>query len=358
MLFNDVLLREQLQKYYVEFDTAMGKGTGYFRQVENYKGQNRETVNFLKNLYEQNSFLKVEPQDEPRIPKIIHQIWIGNRQLPAKLQEYQKTWQEQNPDWEYKLWTNEQVKNYTFDNRKLEFLFEQALTLGERVDVLRYDILYQYGGIYADCDCICLKPFDIFVHCYDFFAGMFPPMFATMETAVFLQNCLIGAKPSHPVIEELAALLVENWDAVEQQGDEFYTTIKRTFHGLTLAVMNQAGQANNIDIVMPPTYFSPITTYPVFDLIIRGPKDAVLGAFNKNLAPYSSFKECSFAHHYSTKEWVKDIYSTITFNHKGWMLLNLKDWWLLLIAKMKNRLTQNKVTRQTFDELIARPPED
>ena len=214
MLFNNALLKEQLQEYYVEFNIATGKGTGYFRQVEKYKGRNQETFNFIKNLYERNNFLKVKPQNNPKIPKIIHQIWIGNRQLPLKLQQYQETWKKQNPDWEYKRWTNEEVKKYTFDNKELKFLFDRALTLGERVDVLRYDILYQYGGIYADCDCICLKPFDIFVYCYDFFAGMLPPMFATMETAVFLQNCLIGAKPKHPVIKELASLLVKNWDSV------------------------------------------------------------------------------------------------------------------------------------------------
>lgn len=354
MLSHQALLKEQLQKYYVDFDIAMGKGTGYFRQIEKYKGQNLESFNFFKNLYEKNHFLKVEPQDNPKIPKIIHQIWIGNRQIPSKLQDYQKTWKEQNPDWEYRLWTNEEVKNYTFVNEELKFLFDQALTLGERVDVLRYDILYQYGGIYADCDCICLKPFDVFVYCYDFFAGMFQPMFATMETAVFLQNCLVGAKPKHPIIKKLASLLVKNWDDIEYKDDEFYTTIKRTFFALTLAALDEVGTANNIDIAMPPPYFLPITTYPVFDMMTRGFKDTMLGFLNKDLAPYSSFKDCSFAHHYSTKEWVKDIYSTITFKHTGWTLFNLKDWWLFLTAKVQSKSGQKQVVRQTFEELISR----
>jgi len=149
MLEPKILLKEQLQKYYVDFDVAMGKGTGYFRQIEKYKGQNLESFNFFKSLYEKNHLLKVKPEAEPKIPKIIHQIWIGNRQIPLVLEKYQKTWREQNPDWEYKLWTNEEVKNYTFVSEDLKFLFAQALTMGERVDVLRYDILYQYGGIYS-----------------------------------------------------------------------------------------------------------------------------------------------------------------------------------------------------------------
>jgi hypothetical protein len=355
MLSQKALLQEQLQNYYVDFDMAMGKGTGYFRQIEKYQGNNLDSFNFFKTLYEKNHFLKVEPQDHPKIPQIIHQIWIGNRPISSKLQEYQKTWREQHPDWEYKMWTNEEVKNYTFVNEELKFLFDQALTLGERVDVLRYDILYQYGGIYADCDCICLKPLDVFVYCYDFFAGMFPPMFATMETAVFLQNCMIGAKPQHPVIQRLAALLVQNWDNnLEYKDDEFYTTIKRTFFGLTLAAIDEAGKDNNIDIVMPPPYFNPIATYPVFDMMTRGFKDTIMGVFNKELAPYSSFKDYSFAHHYSTKEWVKDLYSTISFKHTGWTLFNFKDWWLFLIAKAQSKSGQKQITRQTFEELISR----
>lgn len=86
------MLREQLGKYYVDFDVAMGKGSGYFREIERYTGQNRESFNFFLNLYERNNFLTIQPQEVPKIPKIIHQIWIGNRKLPKKLHEYQQTW--------------------------------------------------------------------------------------------------------------------------------------------------------------------------------------------------------------------------------------------------------------------------
>jgi len=353
-MLNKKLLREDLQKYYVDFDIAMGKGTGYFRQIEKYQDRNLEYFNFFKNLYEKNHFLNVEPQEHPKIPKIIHQIWIGNRQIPEKLQQYQKTWREQNPDWEYKLWTNKEVKEYTFLSEELKSLFDQPLTIGERVDVLRYDILYRYGGIYTDCDCICLKPFDTFAYSYDFFAGLFQPMFASRPTAIFLQNCLLGAKPEHPILKRLASLLVENWDNIKYKDDEVYTTIERTFLTLTLAVIDEGGKYDNIDIVMPPPYFIPISPYPVFDIMIRGVNETIRGVLDENLAPYSSFKDYSFAHHYSHKEWLKDIYSTMTFNHTGWTLFGLKDWWLFLIAKSQKKMKGKQIYRQTFDEMISR----
>ena len=42
------------------------------------------------------------------IPKIIHQIWIGNKPPPINLMN---TWKEKNPDYEYILWNeNEFIK--------------------------------------------------------------------------------------------------------------------------------------------------------------------------------------------------------------------------------------------------------
>jgi|GEM_PF-2389554 len=347
-------LKKQLLNYHVDFDVAMGKGSGYMREIEKYSGLNREYFDFFKKVYEKNHFLQVKPEQYPKIPKIIHQIWIGNRAIPKILQEYQKTWIEQNPDWEYKLWTNEEVKKYIFASVELKSLFDQPLTLGERVDVLRYDILYQYGGIYADCDCVCLKPFDVFAYSYDFFAGILQPMFATMNPAIFLQNCLIGAKPKHPIIKKLSSLMLENWDELDYQGDEFYTTIKRTFLTLTLAGIAEANQDGNIDIFMPSSYFLPIVPFPILDIMIRGVPDTILGVFKEDLAPYSSFKDHSFSHHYSHKEWAKDIISTMTFKHKGWTLLGLTDWFLLVKSKLFDSKVQRKNARQTFEEFLAR----
>ena len=214
--------------------------------------------------------------------------------------------------------------------------------------------MYKYGGIYADCDCICLKPFDVFVYCYDFFVGVFPPMFHTMKTAVFLQNCLIGSKAKHPIIKKVASLIVDNWEQTTYREDEFYTTIERTFLSLTLTVEKEIGRDNNLDIVMPPSYFFPITPYPIYDCLIRGLKETIIGLIKPELAPFSSFKKNSFSHHYSTKEWVKDIYSTMTLRGLTWTLFNLKDWKLFLQSKLFKKNQQQKIARQTFEELINR----
>lgn len=38
--------------------------------------------------------------------------------------------------------------------------FDAAKNYGEKSDILRYEILFVYGGVYADVDVECLQPFD------------------------------------------------------------------------------------------------------------------------------------------------------------------------------------------------------
>ncbi len=42
-----------------------------------------------------------------KIPKIIHQIWIGPKPRPSKFME---TWAKKNPDFEYILWNEDEFQ--------------------------------------------------------------------------------------------------------------------------------------------------------------------------------------------------------------------------------------------------------
>jgi len=92
--------------------------------------------------------------------KIIHQTW-KTKNIPAKYAQFAETVKRNNPDYEYRLWTDH-------DNRRLiEDLYPWFLSTYdsyahgiERVDAVRYFILYTYGGVYIDLDMECLKPID------------------------------------------------------------------------------------------------------------------------------------------------------------------------------------------------------
>jgi inositol phosphorylceramide mannosyltransferase catalytic subunit len=117
------------------------------------KHENVEYWTWLSDLYEnwlnQKAFKQI-------VPKKIHQIWLGSR-LPKKYTAYQKSWQHCNPDFEYKLWSEKDILKIGLHNEKQYVL---SKNYGVKSDIARYEILYRFGGIYADTDFECLKPFD------------------------------------------------------------------------------------------------------------------------------------------------------------------------------------------------------
>lgn len=64
---------------------------------------------------------------------------------------------QKHPDWEYCLWTEENLP----DLKNLS-QFTAMTELSGKADILRYEILFNQGGIYIDADAKCLNPLDDF----------------------------------------------------------------------------------------------------------------------------------------------------------------------------------------------------
>jgi mannosyltransferase OCH1-like enzyme len=99
-------------------------------------------------------------------PKIIFQTW-KNKEPPKKMAYWSETWRQYNPDYEYILWDDADNRRFvqeefawflpTYDSYDVEI---------KRADAIRYMFLYKYGGIYADLDFECMKPFDTLLETY------------------------------------------------------------------------------------------------------------------------------------------------------------------------------------------------
>ena len=90
------------------------------------------------------------------IPKIIHQIWIGTKPIPLQYIVFMKMIKDMHPDFEYRLWTN---KDFTPENFSTYYDMMKMNKIISRVDMMRYEILYNHGGIYVDCDIYPLRSF-------------------------------------------------------------------------------------------------------------------------------------------------------------------------------------------------------
>lgn len=90
------------------------------------------------------------------IPKIIHQIWIGPKPAPIKLMN---TWRDKHPDFEYIYWNEAE-----FEKRGMIFECQNKINEIEeycgKTDIMRWEILYKYGGIYVDADSFCIEKID------------------------------------------------------------------------------------------------------------------------------------------------------------------------------------------------------
>jgi mannosyltransferase OCH1-like enzyme len=88
------------------------------------------------------------------LPKIIHQIWIGNKKRPDIWMDGIKRFAE-TYGYEYRLWDDEAVSKLTLINRSW---YDKEPTYNGKSDILRYELLDQFGGIYIDADMAIVRP--------------------------------------------------------------------------------------------------------------------------------------------------------------------------------------------------------
>lgn len=262
--------KESLKKPSNDFESLMGKDLPAWQHVQTK--DDFQNLAFFKSVFEKNSvFLKCVNQ-EMRIPKVIHFIWIGPKPFPRESIENVRTWVAHHPDWTMKFWTDRErplphpsmqkvmIQNFKF--LELGKFYDQSDNYGEKSDLLRIEILYQEGGVYADHDVKCLKSFDSLNAAFDLYCGMEVPFKTTLYSTVLPTNNILGAKPHHLILKHCMDWLVANWDQIEKDypGKDRDSVISRVSHR-TFFVLGEifkkfANQEGNRDIAMPSYYFN------------------------------------------------------------------------------------------------------
>lgn len=94
------------------------------------------------------------------ISKIIHYCWFGGNPLPELAQKCIASWKKFLPDYEIKEWNE---SNY--DVRKIPYIAQayDAKKYAFVSDYARFDILYQYGGVYFDTDVEVIKDLRVII---------------------------------------------------------------------------------------------------------------------------------------------------------------------------------------------------
>jgi mannosyltransferase OCH1-like enzyme len=100
-----------------------------------------------------------------KIPKIFHQTWYTSSPH-AELAERIEQTKIQNPDWEYKLWSDDDIINWLTEKGFIEELnYFNSIAIGPaKADLFRMLILYHEGGFYMDLDNILVEPINEWLH--------------------------------------------------------------------------------------------------------------------------------------------------------------------------------------------------
>ncbi|MEL3901268.1 MAG: glycosyltransferase [Treponema phagedenis] len=130
------------------------------------------------------------------IPKIIHYCWFGGNPLPDLAVRCIESWRKYCPDYEIREWNE---SNY--DVCKIPYTAQayEAKKYAFVSDYARFDVLYQYGGVYFDTDVEVLKPIDELLERGAFFG---------FETLGFVNPGVGFALPPH---HKICAEIIETY---------------------------------------------------------------------------------------------------------------------------------------------------
>lgn len=92
------------------------------------------------------------------IPKIIHYCWIsGEENMPEDIKACVESWHKYLPDYEFINWND---KNFDWNICEFTKHCRENNLYAFCSDYVRFWALYNYGGIYLDCDVMVYKSFD------------------------------------------------------------------------------------------------------------------------------------------------------------------------------------------------------
>ena len=92
-----------------------------------------------------------------KIPKVLHFIWIGDES--QRPENCINTWRSHHPEWQVKIWGNSSLADRGWLNSK-HMIDMWPRELNGVADMMRWEILYNEGGVVLDADSICLRPLD------------------------------------------------------------------------------------------------------------------------------------------------------------------------------------------------------
>jgi hypothetical protein len=121
---------------------------------------------------------------------MFHRIWLGKEPIPREFEGFAQSWLHHHPGWSMRTWTDVALGSIT--NKAA---VSHSSSVSGIANILRYEILFHFGGIYIDTDFECLHNLEGLLDEVDCFVALQAPDLAN--------NAIMGAVPHHPFIRKL-----------------------------------------------------------------------------------------------------------------------------------------------------------
>lgn len=191
--------------------------------------------------------------EENKIPKIIHYVWLGPAPLDKLSQKCMKTWEKILPDYRIIRWDDEKCMSIIKDNVYASEAFE-AKKYAFVSDYIRLYALYNYGGVYMDTDVQVIKRIDEFLK----FSA-----FTSFEDESMIPTALMGSEKYGKWVGRLLDYY-DNKHFIDSEGNYDFTTNVITITNMSEEfglIRNGEWQILQDDVhIYPREYFCPLDT--------------------------------------------------------------------------------------------------
>ena len=223
--------QEAYQEGYIE-----GRQEGYAEGFDN-----GHIISDAFRSIEIKSLAQIGRSAKNNIPKKIHQVWIGGP-LPGIQQLYIDTVKKINPDWDHKLWGNDELNETNFP---ITWKFiQKSLAIGiehfgnekkryaQVCDMMRLEILFHHGGVYIDTTMEALKNFNELLkdNYFDFIVSNEDPCDFNCTNKIgqkYISNSFIASSSNNIILDKL----LRNLDFVDFNEDKVNLTTGPYFLG-------------------------------------------------------------------------------------------------------------------------------
>ncbi|XP_060561708.1 uncharacterized protein LOC132721417 [Ruditapes philippinarum] len=142
---------------------------------------------------------------EPRIPHILHQAH-KDHYVPLEYASNIKSFLNYNSDWKYHFWTEESARQLIGRrHRPLLGTYDAYSRHAAKSEILRYVVLYEFGGVFADIGIKCLRPLKRLTFKYACILTTVPFEIhaITFKMPYVLYHDLIFCKAKHPFLKQI-----------------------------------------------------------------------------------------------------------------------------------------------------------